>query len=122
MKDSNGSGDFGMHGGHGEDPLGVYETVDTDDDGIVSEDEFDTLSEGILEVTGTSLTSGFSDFDLDEDSGLSGEELQAVLDEAGLTPPEKSEDGDPGCPPADEDNPMIELLGYYESTTEDIVI
>ncbi len=70
-----------------KDPLGVFDTVDTDAGGSISESEYEILTEGILEVTGAVLSSSFIDFDLDGDGELNGSELKSVLDEAGFAPP-----------------------------------
>ncbi len=70
-----------------KDPLGVFDTVDTDAGGGISESEYEILTEGILEVTGAALSSSFIDFDMDGDGELNGSELKSVLDEAGFAPP-----------------------------------
>jgi hypothetical protein len=70
-----------------KDPLGVFNMVDSDSDSTISESEFNTLTQGILEVTGTELNNSFLDFDTDGDGKLNGAELKSVLDEAGFTPP-----------------------------------
>lgn len=70
-----------------EDPLGVFSSVDTDSDNAISESEYNILTEGILEVTGSQLSSSFLDFDTDSDGKLNGSELKSVLDEAGFAPP-----------------------------------
>lgn len=69
------------------DPLGVFDTVDTDSDGSISEAEFNILTEGILEVTGSIYARNFLELDMDGDGQLNGAELKSVLDEAGFTPP-----------------------------------
>ena len=64
-------------GDPGKDPLGVFDTVDSDSDSSISESEFNTLSEGILEVTGSELNGSFLDFDLDV--------VQQLLEDANYT-------------------------------------
>ena len=83
-----------------EDPLGVFDSVDSDTDGTVSESEFETLAQGILEVTGSEQSSSFGDFDTDGDGVLNTAELRSVMDEAGFEPP----------PP-----PPQEVVSAYES-------
>ncbi len=73
--------------GAGQDKLGMFNAVDSDASGGVSEEEYETLSEGILEISGTEVSGSFSDYDLDEDGVLSGSELKSVLDDAGFAPP-----------------------------------
>ena len=73
--------------GAGSDKLGMFDATDTDGSGSISESEYETLTQGILEVTGTELESDFSDYDLDGDGALNGAELKSVLDEAGFVPP-----------------------------------
>ncbi len=69
------------------DPLGVFDTVDSDSDGTISESEYSILTEGILEVTGTANVQDFLDLDTDGDGRVTGSELKAVLDDAGFAPP-----------------------------------
>lgn len=83
-----------------EDPLGVFDSVDSDTDGTVSESEFETLAQGILEITGSEQSSSFGDFDTDGDGVLNAAELRSVMDEAGFEPP----------PP-----PPQEVVSAYES-------
>ncbi len=70
-----------------QDPLGLFTAVDSDTDNAISSSEYDSLLEGIKEVTGNELTSSFEDFDVDGDGALNGAELKSVLDEAGFEPP-----------------------------------
>lgn len=70
-----------------QDPLGLFAGVDSDADNAISSSEYDSLLEGIKEVTGNEVTGSFDDFDADGDGVLNGAELKSVLDEAGFEPP-----------------------------------
>lgn len=112
------------------DPLGVFSTVDSDSDSSISESEYNTLTEGILEVTGNQLTSSFVDFDTDGDGQLNGSELRSVLDEAGFAPPPppqqviasyETQSGEDSYQIDDEDM-MAQLLEYLATRSGDFDI
>lgn len=73
--------------GSGPDPLGVFDMVDADGNGAISELEYSILTEGIAEVTGTSVAKDFLELDSDGDGLVTGSELRTVLDQAGFAPP-----------------------------------
>lgn len=103
------------------DPLGIYEAVDTDGDGSVSESEFTTLTEGLLEITGSSISSSFSDYDTDGDGSLSGEELKSVMDDSGIAPPPPPPEQVSAAYEAqsgDSEDLMSQLLIYLETESE----
>ncbi|MCP3940366.1 MAG: hypothetical protein GY710_02655 [Desulfobacteraceae bacterium] len=114
-----------------QDPLGVFSVVDSDSDDAISESEYNTLTEGILEVTGSELTSSFVDFDADGDGQLNGSELRSVLDEAGFAPPpppqqviaayEAQSGEDSGYRVGDETS-LVQLLEYLETRSGDLDI
>ncbi|MFH2093278.1 MAG: hypothetical protein ABIJ31_13025 [Pseudomonadota bacterium] len=114
-----------------EDLLGVFNMVDSDSDSVISESEFNTLTQGILEVTGTELNSSFLDFDTDGDGVLNGSELRSVLDEAGFAPPPpppqqvisayEAQSGDTAFQMDDQDM-LAQLLAYLETRTGDLDI
>ncbi len=90
--------------GSSEDPLGIFDSVDLDSDGTISESEYDILTQGITEVTGTELNTSFLNYDSDGDGFLNGAELRSVLDEAGIAPP----------PP-----PPQQVLSAYEAQSDE---
>ncbi len=116
--------------GAGQDKLGMFNAADSDASGGVSEEEYETLSEGIFEVTGTEVSGSFSDYDLDDDGVLSGSELKSVLDDAGFAPPPpppqmvsdayaaQSGTDTTGSSITDEDL-LSQLLEYLETRTEE---
>lgn len=62
----------------------------SDNNQSISQNELETLTAGIAEVTGTSIDveEVLSNFDTDSDGGLNGEELFEMLDSYGFQPPE----------------------------------
>ena len=120
----------GNSSGSSEDPLGVFSSVDTDSDNSISESEYNILTEGILEVTGSQLSSSFLDFDADSDGKLNGSELKSVLDEAGFAPPPPQQVIDAYAAQKGEDSDyftgdetlMAQLLEYLETRTGDLDI
>ncbi len=112
-----------------EDPLGVFSIVDSDSDNTISETEYNILSEGILEVTGSELSSNFLDFDSDGDGVLNGSELRSVLDDAGFAPPPpppqqviaayEAQNGEDSSYKMDDENLLIQLLEYLETRSDD---
>ncbi len=114
------------------DPLGVFDTVDSDGDGTISESEYSVLTEGILEVTGTAYTQDFLELDTDGDGKITGPELKSVLDEAGFAPPppppqkviaayEAQQSGDDIVELNDE-SLLQQLLEYLENRDDDFDI
>ncbi|MBA3011879.1 MAG: EF-hand domain-containing protein [Proteobacteria bacterium] len=116
----------------GEDPLGVFNIVDSDSDSTISESEFNTLTQGILEVTGTELNSSFIDFDTDKDGKLNGSELKSILDQAGFAPPPppsqqviaayEAQSGEDAGFQMDDENMLAQLLEYLKTRTGDLDI
>lgn len=110
-----------------KDPLGVFSIVDSDSDKAISESEFNTLTQGILEVTGTELNSSFLDFDTDGDGKLNGSELKSVLDEAGFAPPPpppqqvvsayEAQSGEDAAFQIEDENLLAQLLEYLKTRT-----
>jgi|GEM_PF-1477147 len=108
-----------------EDPLGMFNAVDSDSDSAISESEYNILTQGILEVTGSELSSNFLDFDSDGDGQLNGVELKSVLAEAGFAPPPppsgqvisayESQGGQMSDDPAEDENLLTQLLEYLEN-------
>jgi len=109
----------------GADPLGAFDTVDTDTDGSISESEYDILTQGVLAVTGSELSGSFLDFDTDGDGALNASELRSVLDEAGFAPPPpppqqvasayENQSGDITASLPSDDALMTQLLEYIEN-------
>ena len=123
----------GNSSGSEEDPLGVFNIVDSDSDKAISESEFNTLTQGILEVTGTELNSSFLDFDTDGDGKLNRSELRSVLDEAGFAPPPpppqqviaayEAQSGEGGATfQMDDENMLKQLLEYLKMRSGDLDI
>ncbi|MCP4722872.1 MAG: EF-hand domain-containing protein [Desulfobacteraceae bacterium] len=118
-------------GGQSDDPLGVFSRVDSDSDNSISESEYNTLTEGILEVTGNELTSSFVDFDTDGDGQLNGAELRSVLDEAGFAPPPppqqviasyEAQNGEASTYEIGDETMLAQLLEYLETRSGDLDI
>ncbi len=115
--------------GPGPDPLGVFDTVDKNKDGSISQSEYEVLTEGILEVTGSQVARSFTDFDQDEDGMLNGLELKSVLDESGFGPPPSQvisayeANSGSGKTGSDQDpNLLAQLLEYLEKRTGNLDI
>ncbi|HPJ95308.1 MAG TPA: EF-hand domain-containing protein [Deltaproteobacteria bacterium] len=70
-------------------PAEMFDKVDTDESGGISQTELDTLAESISDKTGQTIDTedAVSTYDIDGDGELSKEELQAFLDASGLEPP-----------------------------------
>lgn len=131
QQNSSGSQVFSSIEADGEDPLKVFESVDSDNDGTISESEFDTLNQGISAVTGSELSS-FLDYDTDEDGVLNASELRSVMDEAGFQPPppppgqvisayENQQGESVSTAPAD-DTLLTQLLDYLDTQAGDLDI
>ena len=116
--------------GGGKDKLGMFDTADSDSSGGISEEEYATLTQGILEVSGTEVSDSFADYDLDEDGVLNGAELKSVLDESGFTPPPppprqvseayEAQSGNSAAISGDTDPELLaQLLAYLETGTGD---
>lgn len=118
--------------GSTQDPLGVFSSVDSDSDSTISEDEYNVLTEGILEVTGSEMSSTFLDFDTDEDGKLNGSELKSVLDEAGFAPPPppaqevmaayEAQNGEETTYQMEDESLLMQLLAYLENRSGDFDI
>ena len=115
-----------------QDPLGLFTAVDSDADNTISSSEYDSLLEGIKEVTGNELTSDFEDFDVDGDGALNGMELKSVLDEAGFQPPPPpsgqvasaygAQSGEASTGSGNTQDMMAQLVDYLSSRTDDFDI
>ncbi len=115
-----------------DDPLGVFNIVDSDSDNSISETEHNILSEGILEITGSELNNNFLDFDSDGDGVLNGSELRSVLDEAGFEPPPpppqqviaayEAQSGENSTYNLDGESLLVQLLEYLETRSVDFDI
>ncbi len=122
----------GNSSGSSNDPLGVFSMVDSDSNNSISESEYNTLSEGIREVTGNELNSSFLDFDTDGDGMLNGSELRSGLDEAGFAPPPpppqqvvaayESQTGEKSTNLGEDQNMLESLLKYLETRTGNLDI
>jgi Ca2+-binding EF-hand superfamily protein len=116
-----------------QDPLGVFSTVDSNSDGFISIDEYETLTEGIQEITGNALSRTFADFDVDGDGKLNISELRSVLDVAGFAPhppppPEQvaaayeAQSGEDPIYMAENERMLAQLLEYLDSRADDFDI
>lgn len=72
----------------------VFQLTDDDGNGSVSADELTTLANSIQEVSGTIVDVGeaLSNYDLNKDGELSGEELFEMMKGYGFAPPEPGMD------------------------------
>ncbi len=114
------------------DPLGVFDAVDSDGDGTISESEYSVLTEGILEVTGTAYTQDFLDLDTDGDGRITGSELKSVLDDAGFAPPPpppqkviaayEAQQSSDNIFQSDDESLLQQLLEYLENRDSDFDI
>ena len=70
-------------------PAEMFNKVDTDRSGGISQTELETLAESISGKTGQTIDTedAVSTYDTDGDRELSDEELRAFLDDSGLEPP-----------------------------------
>lgn len=66
----------------------VFQISDTDGDGFVNGNELETLVGGIAETTGTEIDS--DSLDVDQNGGVSGEELFEMLSSYGVAPSQVS--------------------------------
>ncbi len=101
------------------DPLGVFETVDQDDSGDISQSELATLTEGIGQATDYTINAeeAMSTYDLNGDGILSGEELFNLMSENVQPPSPPSMPGqsvskmDQGMPPPPPPPPILQNQG-----------
>ncbi len=79
----------GIHGPPPKD-RDVFQLADSDGDALVSQTELGAVAEGIEEITGTTINvdEALSNFDVNQDGGLSGEELLQMMTSYGFAPPE----------------------------------
>ncbi len=97
----------------------VFQVADTNGDGVVSEVELQALTEGVEEVTGTTINAeeALTSFDVNQDGGLSGEELLDMMTSQSLAPPHmtggEGSDFDMKPPPP----PMEQVLSAYEQNS-----
>jgi len=83
-------------------PRDLFNRVDSDRSGGVSQAELQKLSDKIQEKTGSTIDAGdeaFKGYDSDGNSSLSGEELRTVLDNSGFGPPQGMQGMGPPPPP-----------------------
>lgn len=99
----------------------VFQVADTDGDGVVSSSELSTVVEAINETTGSTINvdEAIASYDLEQDGGLSGEELLAMLTDNGFGSPA----GMPGEAEAQQP-PSTEqaLASYRENAGEDMLM
>jgi Ca2+-binding EF-hand superfamily protein len=100
----------------------VFQTADSDGDGILCTSELSTLVEGIEKVTGNSINvdDALSTYDADQDGGLSGEELLQMMTDSGFAPPEMSgaEESEGGMKPPPPP-PAEQVLAAYGQNSGD---
>lgn len=80
----------GRAAGHSA-PKGLFDKVDSDASGGVSQDEMKTLAENLKKMTGQTLDvsdDAFKSYDGDGDGSLSADELKAAMDKNGFQPPQ----------------------------------
>jgi len=82
-------------------PAGMFDKVDADKSGGISQTELETFAEKISGKTGTTIDTedALSTYDADESGELSGDELRAFLDASGFQPPQRQGMGGMGMPP-----------------------
>lgn len=68
----------------------AFKASDADGNGLVSKTELSTLAAGIEKVTGETINidNSLSTYDVNQDGGLSGEELLSMLNALGFSPPD----------------------------------
>jgi Ca2+-binding EF-hand superfamily protein len=71
------------------DPADMFNKVDSDGSGGISQSELETLVENISDKTGNSIdtTDALSTYDTDGDGELSMDELKSFMDASGMAPP-----------------------------------
>ncbi|MBU0945876.1 MAG: hypothetical protein KKE53_15655 [Proteobacteria bacterium] len=97
----------------------VFQVADTNGDGVVSLSELEAVTEGIEEVTGTTINvdEALSSYDANQDGGLSGEELLLMMTGNGFAPPKmaEGEETDFGMQPPPP--PMEQAASAYEQSS-----
>ena len=104
----------------------IFQAADTDNDGIVSGTELETLVKGIEEVTGNTIDQDtLSSFDADGDGGLNGEELLGLMQSNGFSFPEmiteESEEMGMRPPPPPPPSSEQAISSYAQNTGDDMI-
>jgi hypothetical protein len=99
----------------------AFKVADSDGDGLVSSTELESVVAGIAEITGTTLSAEdtLSNYDADQDGGLSGEEMLALLTDNGFVPPQGVGDETGGPPPPP--SAAQALSSYSQNSGEELI-
>lgn len=100
----------------------IFQISDTDGDGLVSGTELEPLIGGIAETTGTEVDS--DSFDIDQNGGLSGEELFEMLSSYGFAPSQVAADegsNSSTMPPPPPVSSEQAILAYTQNSGEDMI-
>lgn len=78
------------------DPAGMFNKVDSDGNGGVSQSELDSFVQDISSKTGNSIdsTNAVTTYDADGNGELSGDELKSFMEASGMKPPPPPRGGD----------------------------
>lgn len=97
----------------------AFKVADSDGDGLVSSTELEAVVAGISEVTGNAIDAEatLATYDANQDGGLSGEEMLAMLQDNGFGPPQEAGEGPPPPPPPTEQA----LSSYAENSGDDMI-
>lgn len=96
----------------------AFQLSDSDGDGLLASSELTSLVESITETTGTAINAAdaMTTYDTNQDGGLSGEELLAMMTDYGFSPPPVKEGGPPPPPP-----PEQVMASYADNSSQGLI-
>ena len=100
----------------------AFKVADSDQDGLVSSTELEAVISGMSETGSVDLNAetAITTYDLDEDGGLSGEEMMNLLADSGFGPPQGI-NGDSDVPPPPPPSMDQALSSYSENSGDDLL-
>lgn len=101
----------------------AFKVADSDGDGLVTSSELTSVLDGIAETTGTTLDidKTLETYDLNQDGGLSGEEMFALMKDNDLGPPLGMEGEGAGPPPPPPPSTEQAIASYEQNSGESLL-
>lgn len=101
----------------------AFKVADSDSSGLVSSSELEAVLDGITQTTGTTLNvdETLTTYDADNDGGLSGEEMLALLTDNGFGPPQRVDSESGGPPPPPPPSTDQAMSAYAANSGDDLI-